>query len=238
MNVVLVCVDNFQEYILINIKQLIRLKHKNIFIITNTRFFDLFREFKEQIVLVSSENLDDYYNYKPGKNIDNSFRNGFWGLTSKRFFFIHSFMKQRNIEKVFHIENDVLTYYNENMIDKEQIKKRVERNRWFEESLPQTAKVQMSKNVNNCIEEFKRRNVGGQICKYSEIQSNNHASGSKIYDDDDVDDENNTYIYCNPSSKLLFDDLRKVHKNESVFNIDVMSNEQEPLYKNCDDLRL
>lgn len=112
MNVVLVCVDNFQEYILINIKQLIRLKHKNIFVITNIRFFDLFSEFKEQIVLVACENLDDYYNYKPGKNIDNSFRNGFWGLTSKRFFSIHSFMKQRNIDNVFHIENDVLIYHN------------------------------------------------------------------------------------------------------------------------------
>jgi hypothetical protein len=128
--------------------------------------------------------------------------------------------------------------YNENMIDKEKLKKRVERNRWFEESLPQTTNVQMSKNINNCIEEFKRRNIGGQICKHSEIQSDNHASGSKIYDDDDDDDdENNSYIYCNPSGKLLFDDLRKVHKNESVFNIDVMSNKQEPLYKNCDDLR-
>jgi hypothetical protein len=54
MNIVLVCVDNFQEYILINIKQLIRLKHKNIFVITNMRFFNLFNEFKDDIVLVSA----------------------------------------------------------------------------------------------------------------------------------------------------------------------------------------
>lgn len=118
MNVVLVCVDNFQEYILINIKQLIRLKHKDIFVITNTKFFDLFREFKKEIVLVPSENLEDIYNYKPGKNIDNSFRNGFWGLTSKRFFYLYSFMKMRNIENVFHIENDVLIYYNCDILKK------------------------------------------------------------------------------------------------------------------------
>ena len=112
MNIVLVCVDNFQEYILINIKQLIRLKHKNIFVITNMRFFSLFNDFKDDIVLVPCENLEDSYNYKPGRNIDNSFRNGFWGLTSKRFFYIHAFMKVRNIENVMHIENDVLIYYN------------------------------------------------------------------------------------------------------------------------------
>jgi hypothetical protein len=70
MNIVLVCVDNFQEYILINIKQLIRLKHKNIFVITNLRFFNLFNEFKDDIVLVPCENLEDSYNYKPGRNIE------------------------------------------------------------------------------------------------------------------------------------------------------------------------
>lgn len=112
MNIVLVCVDNFQEYILVNIKQLILLNHQNIFIITNTRFFDFFSEFKNKIVLVASENLEDTFNYKPANNIDNSFRNGFWGLTSKRFFYIYSFMQQRNIKDVLHIENDVLIYYN------------------------------------------------------------------------------------------------------------------------------
>ena len=33
--------------------------------------------------------------------------------------------------------------YNENMIDKEQLKKRVERNRWFKELLPQSTNVRM-----------------------------------------------------------------------------------------------
>ena len=45
--------------------------------------------------------------------------------------------------------------------------------------------------------------------------------GSKIYDDDD-DDDDDTYIYCDPSSKLLFDDIRKVHLNESIINAEVM----------------
>lgn len=112
MNVVLVCVDNFQEYILINIKNLIRLGHRNIFVITNFKFFNNFSEFKNEIVLVQSETLEDIYNYKPGNHVDAKFRNGFWGLTSKRFFFIHSFMRERNVTNVFHIENDVLTYYN------------------------------------------------------------------------------------------------------------------------------
>jgi hypothetical protein len=119
MNVILVCIDNFQEYILINIRNLIRLKHKNIFVITNAEFFSFFSEFdSNQIVLVRSESIEDSYNYKPGINVDSKFRNGFWGLTSKRFFYIYSFMKQRNISNVFHIENDVLTYYNCDSLEK------------------------------------------------------------------------------------------------------------------------
>jgi hypothetical protein len=118
MNVVLVCVDNFQEYILINIRNLIRLGHQNIYVITNSKFFSLFSEFDNKIVLVQSESLTDSYNYKPGNHIDTQFRNGFWGLTSKRFFFIHSFMNQRNVTNVFHIENDVLTYYNCDTLEK------------------------------------------------------------------------------------------------------------------------
>ena len=47
MHVILVCIDNFQEHILINIKQLIRLNHDSIYVITNSKFYDLFDEFKK-----------------------------------------------------------------------------------------------------------------------------------------------------------------------------------------------
>lgn len=116
MNVILVCVDNFQEYILINIKQLIRLKHEHIFVITNTTFFERFDEYKNQITLVPSEDLIDHFYYNRGRCVDNKFRNGFWGLTSKRFFLIFSFIRRHNLSNVFHIENDVLLYYNCNIL--------------------------------------------------------------------------------------------------------------------------
>ena len=37
---------------------------------------------------------------------------GFWTYTTERLFYLESFMKSKNIENVFHIENDVLLYYN------------------------------------------------------------------------------------------------------------------------------
>ena len=112
MNVVLVCVGNFQEYILVNIKQLILLKHKKIYVITDSVFFDRFFDYKNDITLVDADGLDDPFKYNPSNKIDNSFRNGFWSLTSRRLFLLSGFMKKYNVTDVIHIENDVLIYYN------------------------------------------------------------------------------------------------------------------------------
>ena len=112
MNIVLVCLHNFQEYILINIKQLILLGHSNIYIITNQCFFERFDWYKENIILVAVEDLPDTYNYNQYNTMDPHFRNGFWMLSSSRFFYLYDFMKQYNIDNVIHLENDVLIYYN------------------------------------------------------------------------------------------------------------------------------
>jgi len=112
MNIVLVSIGNFQEYILVNIKQLIYLGHKNIYIITDFKFFEYFKEYVNNITLIKKEDLIDNYEFENKSNLDNNFRNGFWLLTSCRFFYIYSLMKLHNIENVIHLENDVVMYYN------------------------------------------------------------------------------------------------------------------------------
>jgi hypothetical protein len=112
MHVVLVCIDNFQEYILTNVKQLVRLGHKSIYVVTNGRFFYRFAEYYDKIQLVAIEDLTDSYNYNQKTQLDNQFRGGFWALTSARFFYLYEFMRSRDIENVIHLENDVLIYHN------------------------------------------------------------------------------------------------------------------------------
>jgi hypothetical protein len=116
MNIVLTCLDNFQDYILINIKQLIRLNHNNIYVITNYIFFNKFNEYHNRIKLIAIEDLNDSYNYISQSTLDKSFRNGFWVHSSSRFFYIYEFMKKYNINNVIHLENDVLIYYNINLL--------------------------------------------------------------------------------------------------------------------------
>jgi hypothetical protein len=116
MNIILVCINNFQDYILININKLIKLEHKNIYVITNNIFFSYFEKYNDQIKLIAIEDLNDSYNFNYNTTLDNSFRNGFWVHASSRFFYIYEAMKKYNIENVIHLENDVLIYYNCNVL--------------------------------------------------------------------------------------------------------------------------
>jgi hypothetical protein len=118
MNIVLTCLKNFQEYILINIRQLIKLGHKSIYVITNSNLFSYFDEFKSQIIIINADELLDSYNFDSVSNLDNKFREGFWKLTSQRFFIIYEFMKKYDTTNVIHLENDVIIYYNCDELEK------------------------------------------------------------------------------------------------------------------------
>lgn len=121
--------------------------------------------------------------------------------------------------------------YEENMIDKEQLEKQVDKNKWFKQSQSQFHDIKTEN-----IESVRQTKIKEQICKFKEVETYNGIIGCKIYDDDDDDDE--AYIYCDPSSKLLFDDLRKVHLNETIINAEVMNiGDYNPLYNDCDELR-
>lgn len=118
MNIVLVCLNNFQEYILQNIEQLIHLGHESIYVITNSSFFHHFNDFYDKITLINSDELEDSYHHFDNSTIDKTFRNGFWTLTSSRFFYIYAFMVKFSVQNIIHLENDVLLYYNCNTIMK------------------------------------------------------------------------------------------------------------------------
>lgn len=111
MNLILVSLDNFQEYILDNIQHLLRLRVSNIYVITNIQFFTKFEKFNS-IKLINVDDLHDSYNYCNITNLDKNFRNGFWTLTSLRFFYVYALIKKFDLIDCVHIENDVLLYYN------------------------------------------------------------------------------------------------------------------------------
>lgn len=110
--VVLVCLENFQEYILTNIAQLIKFGHTNIYVITNNHLMQEFESLSDMIHLISAETLNDPFKFAHKSTLNREFRNGFWHHASARLFVLHSFMVNYGVNNVIHIENDVLLYYN------------------------------------------------------------------------------------------------------------------------------
>jgi hypothetical protein len=125
MNVVLVSVGNFQEYILVNIRQLIQLGHTSIYVIVNADFIPYFSEFTRHVTCIDVATLPDPFGYYKRTPMSTEFRNGFNVHTSGRFFYLCAFMKQYQMDRVLHLENDVLIYYHadrlKNQIDQEHI---------------------------------------------------------------------------------------------------------------------
>lgn len=94
MNIVLVSLNNFQEYILDNIRQLLKLGIKNIYVIIESNYFNKFDVYSDRIMLVNSLELNKNGNYQ------------------NDYYYIYELMKQYKLNNVIHIENNVLLYYN------------------------------------------------------------------------------------------------------------------------------
>lgn len=109
MKIILVSVENFQEYILDNIKNLLLFNNNDITVITNKHFFVKFDNYK--INLIDCNELSDN-NFNINSKLDKGFRNGFWHYCSLRLFYVYSYIKQNNLEHCIHLENDVVTYIN------------------------------------------------------------------------------------------------------------------------------
>jgi hypothetical protein len=107
MKIVLVMLNNMQEYVLDNIENLKNHNNKDITIITDNKFNNYFED--KDVQIINIEEILPCYTEHVSK-IANSFRNGFWNLTSYRFKAIHEYMRLYNIENIIHIENDVLIY--------------------------------------------------------------------------------------------------------------------------------
>lgn len=109
MKIILVCIENFQEYILDNIKNLQLFGNRDIVVLTNRRFFD--RLESSGVTLYAIEDLDDM-GFGRDTKLDRHFRGGFWMHCSARFFYLYSYIRKFGVCGCIHLENDVMAYVN------------------------------------------------------------------------------------------------------------------------------
>jgi hypothetical protein len=93
------------------------------------------------------------------------------------------------------------------------------RNEWFskDDQIYESSDDVNSKNMGQIFDKIKDKQSG--MVKYKGVENLvvNSGSGSNLYDDDDDNDDK--YVTSDPFSKLKFDDLRKVHKDETVLSV-------------------
>lgn len=112
VTVVLTCLTNFQDYILVAIRNLLHHGNTNIVVLTEPAFFHHFEGLP--IVVEDRHNFSEAIGFD--SKLDTQFRGGFWHLTSLRLFVLHSYLKKTNTQRCVHIENDVMVYANANSV--------------------------------------------------------------------------------------------------------------------------
>jgi hypothetical protein len=120
MKVILVMLNNLQEYIFDNIQQLKNHNNNDITVITDKKFNSLFENIAINIINIE-DIIPNYINI--ASKISTTYRGGFWLLASYRFLAIYEYMKQYNISNIIHLENDVLIYKNIDTINFHNINK-------------------------------------------------------------------------------------------------------------------
>jgi hypothetical protein len=106
------------------------------------------------------------------------------------------------------------TIFENNMVKKTN----TSRNEWFSKDEPvfDNQEDVNAKNMGQIFDKIKEKQSG--LVRYTGVNNLvvNSGSGSNFYEEDEDDD---TYVTSDPFSKLKFDDLRKVHKNETVLAV-------------------
>jgi hypothetical protein len=140
---------------------------------------------------------------------------------------IKNSLKEIKVEEFQRMFND--------SFEKNMSKQIVDRNEWFKQDDPI---YNIDKNVNKSnmgaeLDKIKEKNR--DIVQYKGVQNlMMGGGGSNLYDDID-DNTNSDYITSDPFSKLKFDDLRKVHKDQTVFAVSEKDFNSVPQYKNVDE---
>jgi hypothetical protein len=113
------------------------------------------------------------------------------------------------------------------LFEKNMRKKDSGKNEWFSNETPEydIQKPASSSGISSAIESLKKNSNAMSLYRGVEDMVMK-SRGTSLYDEDE-DENGNGYLSSDPFSKLKYDDLRKVHKDQTVFAV------SESDYINC-----
>ena len=112
------------------------------------------------------------------------------------------------------------------------------RNDWFKEDAPSytyEGKVSAS-NMSNAFQDIKKTHQQNMLMNYRGVSEMNSAGASlsSYHDVPHMGGEDN-YVSSDPFGKLKYEDLRKVHKDQTIFAVSERDLDKMPQYANLDD---
>ena len=125
-----------------------------------------------------------------------------------------------------------------NRIFEEQMQQKIDesRNDWFKDDRAAYDTSKVSKNnITQSIEEVKRQQRA--VARYTGgVREMTHHIGTRLYDEQGTDEgTEDQYISGDPFAKLKFEDLRRVHKDETVFQVSESDYNNQTTYKNVEE---
>ena len=132
-----------------------------------------------------------------------------------------------------------------NRIFEEQMQQKVDdsRNDWFRDDRAtytydssKVAKSNTTQGMAQSMEDVKRQQRA--IARYTGgVREMTHHIGTRLYDNQDsgAEDAEDIYITGDPFAKLKFEDLRRVHKDETVFQVSESDYQNVTTYKNTEE---
>ena len=108
------------------------------------------------------------------------------------------------------------------------------RNAWFSSEEPAiqspNEKVTLA-TMGTAFEKMKEKQASMILYRGVEDMVSNRGLGVDLYDEEENPDQ---YVSCDPFSKLKYDDLRKVHKDQTVFAVSERDFQKVPQYASMD----
>ena len=111
-----------------------------------------------------------------------------------------------------------------------------EKNRWKQDNQYDIPTNMTKTTMNENFERIKHhQQTSNNLIVYKGFKELPSVGGNPFYDDDDEDESN--YITSDPFSKLKFDDLRKVHNDQTIFSVSEKDFNKVPKYKSYNELQ-
>jgi hypothetical protein len=172
--------------------------------------------------------VSQYFQHQNRQNVDVAAQNTQYSAPSAP--------KSQNQQINQSIQNMGTNQYQEkfNQLFEENMVKKVDatKNAWFSNNDPIFENVQANNasQMGEILENIKQKNHA--MIQYNGVMEMQSSSGTNFYDDEE--ENSSQYVSSDPFSKLKYDDLRKVHKDQTVFAVSETDYQKVPKYSSVD----